>query len=362
MAAAEPLSPRLAAAGQAGGALGPHAVRRGPRPRRRGPAACCARANRVLVNVRFDRGAARLAAALRAAGARSSTSAAATRRSPSPRSPASSRDLAAVPARRRRHARRGRRSLVAAEAPCDVGESSPRATSSCASTKRAKRFDLAASGVTVGVLSDSYDVATEAADGSGPVATHAHEDVASGDLPGPPSTCCGQQTPVNVLDEEPEAGRRPTDEGRAMLQIVHDLAPGAELAFATAFEGEESFAENIEALAGRLEGGAGAQVIVDDVAYFEEPFFQDGPVAVAVNKVTAEAASPTSPPPATTTSSTPKATKSPPGKRRNSATPAAARRRVAALTGIQRQPLHGLRSRRRRPTRPSGSPSNRTKP
>ena len=31
-------------------------------------------------------------------------------------------------------------------------------------------------------------------------------------------------------------------------------------------------------------------MIADDVAYFDEPFFQDGPVAVAVNKVTAAGA------------------------------------------------------------------------
>jgi len=74
-----------------------------------------------------------------------------------------------------------------------------------------------------------------------------------------------------------------------MLQIVHDLAPHASLAFATAFKSEESFAQNIERLARPVAaGGAGAQVIVDDVGYFAEPFFQDGPVAAAINKVTAE--------------------------------------------------------------------------
>ncbi len=74
-----------------------------------------------------------------------------------------------------------------------------------------------------------------------------------------------------------------------MLQTIHDVAPQASLAFATAEFGEESFAENIERLAEPVgEGGAGAQIIVDDIAYFEEPFFQDGPVAAAVNKVTAE--------------------------------------------------------------------------
>lgn len=65
-----------------------------------------------------------------------------------------------------------------------------------------------------------------------------------------------------------------------MAQIVHDLAPGASIAFASAFSGEEEFAANIRRLA-----AAGAKVIADDVGYFEEPFFQDGPVAVAVDEV-----------------------------------------------------------------------------
>lgn len=74
-----------------------------------------------------------------------------------------------------------------------------------------------------------------------------------------------------------------------MAQIVHDVAPHASLAFATAFTGEEEFAANIERLARPVEaGGAGAEVIVDDVGYFEEPFFQDGPIAAAIAKVTEE--------------------------------------------------------------------------
>jgi subtilisin family serine protease len=74
-----------------------------------------------------------------------------------------------------------------------------------------------------------------------------------------------------------------------MLQIVHDVAPKAKLAFYSAFNGEAAFAEGIEALARPTsQKGAGAQVIVDDVGYFEEPFFQDGPVAAAIDKVTEE--------------------------------------------------------------------------
>lgn len=73
-----------------------------------------------------------------------------------------------------------------------------------------------------------------------------------------------------------------------MLQIVHDVAPAAKLAFVSAFLGETVFAESIEELAEPAPFGAGAKVIVDDVTYLEEPFFQDGPIAAAVNAVTAE--------------------------------------------------------------------------
>jgi subtilisin family serine protease len=153
-------------------------------------------------------------------------------------------------------------------------------------------FGLRGKGVKVGVLSDSFNTATQEADGPEPIATHGPQDIKSNDLPGLAGTCSGQQTPVNVLeDDAPIEEGETADEGRAMLQIVHDVAPHASLAFATAFKfnSEELFAQNIERLARPVaEGGAGAKVIADDVAYFEEPFFQDGPVADAINKVTGE--------------------------------------------------------------------------
>ena len=66
-----------------------------------------------------------------------------------------------------------------------------------------------------------------------------------------------------------------------MMQIIHDVAPGANLAFHTAFDGIADFANGIKKLA-----EAGCKVIVDDVFYSFEPAFQDGLIAQAVDDVT----------------------------------------------------------------------------
>lgn len=122
-------------------------------------------------------------------------------------------------------------------------------------TARPTGYDGA--GIKIGVLSDSYDSQGGAASG-----------VASGDLP------------PDVQLVRPDILLRGTDEGRAMLELIHDLAPGSRLAFATAFGGEASFADNIIALQ-----QAGCKVICDDVRYLEEPYFQDGVVSQAVRTV-----------------------------------------------------------------------------
>ena len=95
---------------------------------------------------------------------------------------------------------------------------------------------------------------------------------ASGDLP----------AAVTVLSGQAGSG----DEGTAMLEIVHDMAPGASLVFATAGPSVAQFATNIL----NLRNNAGCNIIVDDYTYFNEGAFQDGPIAQAVNTVTAAGA------------------------------------------------------------------------
>jgi hypothetical protein len=131
-------------------------------------------------------------------------------------------------------------------------------------------FGLNGNGIKIGVLSDSYDNLA----GAG-------FNVTAGDLPGVGNPN-GFTTPVTVLQDFISGG---TDEGRAMLQIVHDLAPGAQLYFATAFTGSAAFASNIQSLRTN-----GCSIIIDDVFYSNESPFQDAIIAQAVNTVTADGA------------------------------------------------------------------------
>ncbi len=112
------------------------------------------------------------------------------------------------------------------------------------------RYNVRGGGVKVGVLSDGCD--------------GFQQSIASGDLLG-----------LQVIDNS--AGGA---EGTAMLEIIQDVAPLSNLAFATAFGGVASFINNIQALA-----DAGCKVITDDVRYFGEPVYEDGPIAQKVDQV-----------------------------------------------------------------------------
>lgn len=111
---------------------------------------------------------------------------------------------------------------------------------------------LDGSGVRIGVISDGIESLASAQ--------------ASDDLP----------AEVAVLPGQAGAG----DEGTAMLEIVHDLAPGAELVFATAGDSPSRMAQNILDLA-----AGGCDVIVDDILFLAEVTFQDDVVAQAVQSV-----------------------------------------------------------------------------
>jgi Subtilase family len=156
-----------------------------------------------------------------------------------------------------------------------------KATSQGVATVHADKLNargLTGQGMTIGILSDSFNKAPNSA-----TTDHAAQDIRSGDLPGRGNPF-GDTTPIVVLDEDPVAG---TDEGRALMQIVYDIAPDAKLCFATAFTGEVQFAANILKLADP-KGKCKADVIDDDVGYSQEPFFSDGVVALAVDQVKAD--------------------------------------------------------------------------
>jgi len=241
------------------------------------------RGDRLLVKVRFDHGAVASRDAIAETGAEVLNDSRRYQLATVAVAPAGLESLAAVPTV---VAVTPERTPKLYAAGCEGGSVISEGVAQLLVDEAREAFPLRGKGITVGVLSDSFDVATKAASG-GTIATHAKQDIISNDIPGRAGTCSDQQLPVRVLEEGPSGVS--ADEGRAMLQIVHDLAPHASLAFATAFSGELAFAENIEQLAQPVSaGGAGANVIVDDVGYFEEPFFQDGPVAAAINKVTSE--------------------------------------------------------------------------
>ncbi|MGO4703118.1 S8 family peptidase [Dyella sp. 2RAB6] len=127
------------------------------------------------------------------------------------------------------------------------------------------------SGLTIGVISDSFNCKAGMAG-----------DIENGDLP----------ARVRVVKESGDCFNFGSDEGRAMAQLIHDVAPGASIAFYSP-DTLADFAQGIKTLAlpthrtdahGRR--GAGARIIVDDLGFFNEPLYQTGIGGAAIDEVT----------------------------------------------------------------------------
>jgi hypothetical protein len=115
-------------------------------------------------------------------------------------------------------------------------------------------FGVTGSGVRIGVISDGIDhIAASQATGDAPTVT----------VPGDPRCHAGSG-----------------DEGSAMIEVIHDCAPGAEIGFC----GPTDDLEMIDCVS-CLHEVFGADVIVDDLGFAGQPVFTDGPVAQAVKEV-----------------------------------------------------------------------------
>jgi len=73
------------------------------------------------------------------------------------------------------------------------------------------------------------------------------------------------------------------DEGTAMMEIIYDMAPEAELYFAAYGGNSNNFKGVVSSLA-RL----GCRIIADDVYFFNQPFFEDGDVAQHLEQLLAD--------------------------------------------------------------------------
>ncbi|MDZ7319574.1 MAG: choice-of-anchor J domain-containing protein [candidate division KSB1 bacterium] len=112
-------------------------------------------------------------------------------------------------------------------------------------------FGVSGAGQKIGVISDAC--------------THLSNAQASGDLP----------TSVDIIKH-----RFSGDEGTAMMEIIHDIAPAAALAFADYGNDQADFANNILLLK-----KAGCSIICDDVLYHLEPVYEDGIIAQIVDSI-----------------------------------------------------------------------------
>ncbi|NJO64653.1 MAG: S8 family serine peptidase [Richelia sp. RM2_1_2] len=140
-------------------------------------------------------------------------------------------------------------------------------------------FEVDGTGIKIGVISTSFNALNGL-----------EADVKSGDLPGEQNPS-GKTVPVTILKDLANTSPLSNDEGRALAQIIHDIAPGAEIYFHSVVEneGETSLEINEEGFTNAVSSliAEDVDIIIDD-SVIPAPIFQDGVAAEAVQKATDE--------------------------------------------------------------------------
>lgn len=140
-------------------------------------------------------------------------------------------------------------------------------------------FEVDGTGVKIGIISTSFNALNGL-----------EADIKSGDLPGE-KNLSGKTVPVSILKDLTNTSPLSNDEGRALAQIIHDIAPGAEIFFHSVVEneGETSLEINEEGFTNAVSSliAEDVDIIIDD-SVIPAPIFQDGVAAEAVQKATDE--------------------------------------------------------------------------
>ncbi len=124
------------------------------------------------------------------------------------------------------------------------------------------KYGLDGDSINIAVISDSFNcLGTE------------NTNQASSELP----------ADIKVLQEGDCKNDQMLDEGRAMLEVIHDLAPKAKLIFHAMGNNSVEFSQALNQVADN-----GAQIIVDDAVFFHEPMFQDSVAAQTIEKLVFE--------------------------------------------------------------------------
>jgi hypothetical protein len=160
--------------------------------------------------------------------------------------------------------------------PISVGRVTSEGVVALRVDKARAKYNVNGTGILIGIIQDSFNCLNGA-----------ENDTLSGDLP--PSSRITILSDRNATECTTLMGINgvPSDRGRQMMQVVYDVAPGARFAFHSISAGirgsEIAFLKAFNALA-----DFGCDIIIDVLGFFEEPFYQYGPLAQAIDNATAK--------------------------------------------------------------------------